>query len=223
MVYKSLKLIIIYLFIGSINLNANIIFSKKDISISKIEFDFYKDIFNQQNNEGLNKNQIIKKIYLIKSTILFYKKNNPEILEIIDNKIMGNSIETKQLDNLEINYLRYTTLSNEFLINYFRNEFKIQDLEIVISNFNKLNLPLSLDKCLTIIRTHDLKDNYSFYENFYYNLMNNTKNFTAQIDDKDYYICINSSTFEIIEKEIIIYIQNKSKKKFDNFLYEKLN
>ena len=110
MVYKSLKLIIIYLFIGSINLNANIIFNKKDISISEIEFDFYKDIFNQQNNEGLNKNQIIKKIYLIKSTILFYKKNNPEILEIIDNNIMENSNKTKQLDNLEINYLRYTTL-----------------------------------------------------------------------------------------------------------------
>ena len=90
----------------------------------------YKNSFNQ----NLNKNKAIKDIILIKNTINSLKKNNPEFISELD------EILKLQFKNLEFessiikDFLRFQKIRNEFISNYFQNQFNTEDLKIIFIN-----------------------------------------------------------------------------------------
>ena len=71
---------------------------------------------------------------------------------------------TKSKIHLDI--IRYFKTKNYFIINYLNNNFKLNELEEVFNKFNKLELPLSDNNCLTMTNLVDLKNNNEFYEIF---------------------------------------------------------
>ena len=85
-----------------------------------------------------------------------------------------------------LNFIRFQKIRNEFISEYFKNSFDIEDLEIIFSNFNNLQIPISKNKCLTIERMHSVNLDKRLILNFYENLKNNEKNFKTKIDNVFY-------------------------------------
>ena len=56
---------------------------------------------------------------------------------------------------------------------------------------------------------------------FYNNLKKNTSEFEITINKIKFKVCINESTYQKIEKLIVEYIQIKTAKEFQTFVYEK--
>ena len=73
--------------------------------------------------------------------------------------------------------LRFQKIRNEFITDYFKNKFYVEDLEILFSSLTDLKLPIGKNKCLTIERMHSVNLDKRFILNFYENLKNNEKNF----------------------------------------------
>ena len=98
----------------------------------------------------------------------------------------------------------------------------MDDLKIIFSSTKKLELPISDNRCLTILKIVDLSENNFFLQNLYENLKNNSNNFRVRLNEIDYYVCINTNLFKELESIIIDYIDSKIEKNFNNFIYSKL-
>lgn len=221
MVYKVIKLFFSLFFFIDI-LSAEIIYEKNNISITKIELEEYKVIYNNNYDIILSDNQSIKNLVLLKKVIKFYEENDPEILKLIDEKITINENDQNILIDLNRNFFRLLVLKNELILQYFKENFSKDDLKYVISNLNELSYPISLDGCLTIKRLEKLNNNDYFINNFYENLFNNNNDYKTKINSNIYNVCIDAKTYSIIENSIIEYIEILSKTDFENFLYNKL-
>ena len=66
-------------------------------------------------------------------------------------------------------FLRFQKIRNEFISDYFQNNFNIEDLKIIFSSMNELKLPLSKNNCLTIEKFKNLMKINIFLINFYEN------------------------------------------------------
>ena len=66
---------------------ANIIYDKNNITITEIELDLYKKLFEENNGYTLKNNQAIKKLVLLKNTINFLLLNNNEFMMVLDERI----------------------------------------------------------------------------------------------------------------------------------------
>ena len=80
-------------------------------------------------------------------------------------------------------------------------------------------MPISNNDCLTIINTIDLKDNLEFIEIFFENLKNQSNTYKISINKENYNVCINQKNKEIIEKEILKYVELKTEIEFNKFIY----
>ena len=120
-------------------------------------------------------------------------------------------------------FIRFQKIRNEFITEYFNNGFDIKDLKNIFSNFGNLRIPISKNNCLTIEKLHDVRNDEQFVKNFFVNLKKNQQNFEIVIDNETYNTCINEKLFSNLEKEIIKYIQNKTEKNFNEFIYGKAN
>ena len=221
MVYKFIRYFFSIFFFINI-LSAQIIYNKKDISISSIELEEYKRIYNINYGYTPSNNESIKNLVLIKKVISYYEENDKDILKLLDQKINIKREDPNSIFELNRDFLRILVLKNEFILKFYREDFEKEDLERVISNLEGLNFPISNDGCLTINKFENLNNDHFFINNLYENLMNNTNNYTTQIDSNIYNVCIDSKTYSIIEKAIISHIETLTKNEFESFLYDKL-
>ena len=199
MVYK---LIILIFFLNLKIAYSSIVYDKNDISITEIELNSYLDLYQNNFGASLSNTQAIKNIFIMKKTISFLMKNNPEFMSELD-KIIELEFDKKVLtDEIILNFIRFQKIKNEFINDYYQNNFKIDDLEIIFSNLNDLVIPISLNNCLTIEKLQDVKDDKDFILNFFENLKTNQQNYKIKIID---------------------YIDNKTEKDFNNFIYGKSN
>ena len=142
-------------------------------------------------------------------------------MEILDNNLKKN-FNTSDLQNLtKMDFYRFLTIRNEFITEYFVNEFSFEDLELIINSLEDLKLPISSNKCLTIDKLQDLKNNNFFINNFFENIKKNKKNFKVKLNNKSYDVCINEKSFKFIENKIINFINGKTQENFNNFFFEK--
>ena len=181
MVYKVIKFFFLIFFFIDI-LSAEIIYNKNNISITKIELEEYKIIYKRNYDVILTNNQSIKNLVLLKKVIKFYEENDPEILNLIDEKITIKENDPNILIDLNRNFFRLLVLKNELILQYFKENFSKDDLKYVISNLNELSYPISQDGCLTIKRLEKLNNNDYFINNFYENLFNNSSNYKTKIN-----------------------------------------
>lgn len=205
-----------------INLSySQIIYDKNNIAINSIELDEYINLYSEYYSKEISEHEALKNIILQKKVISSLYLNNPQFMEILDNNLKLN-FSTNDFQNLtKMNFFRFIKIRNEFVSEYFINEFKLNDLKSIINNLDELILPISLNNCLTINSLQDLKNNDFFINNLYESVKDNTKNFKVKLDDNIYDVCINEKTYAFIENKIINFINDKTLKNFNSFIYRK--
>lgn len=215
---KLIFLVFIFLVL-TINLQANVIYDKNDMIVTELDLKYYKKLHYDKYNIKINKSKALKNLVIIKRLVINLKKNNPDFLEKIDrvilNEIGQNNIKSETIFDI----IRYFKTRNEFVSNYFKKEFNLFDLKNIFKSFDNLTLPISNNDCLTIINTVDLKDNLEFIEIFFENLKNQSNNYKISINKENYNVCINQRNKEIIEKEILKYVELKTEIEFNKFIY----
>jgi len=216
--------LLILIFLLSMKIGyANIIYDKNEITITKIEMDNYKNLYKTNFDNEISNNEAIKNIVLIKKTISFLIKNNPNFLSVLDKNIKleyGNEIFDNQV---VLDFVRFQKIRNEFISEYFQNIFSIEDLKIIFSNFDNLKLPISKNNCLTIEKLHEVNSDRIFMESFFNKLKNKKQKITTIINNELYEVCLDNKSFKIIENEIIKFIENITEDDFDKFIYRKNN
>ena len=216
--------ILLFIFFFTIKIGySSIVYDKNNILITEIEMNSYLNLYKNNFGISISNNEVIKNIVIINKTINLLQKNNPNFLSNLD--ILIEKEYTKEIfnDQASLYFIRFQKIRNEFISEYFKNTINIEDLENIFSNFNSLKIPLSKNNCLTIEKLYEVRDNKQFIKNFFENLKNNKQNLILILDDETYNVCINEKFLSNLEKKIIEYIQNKTEKDFNDFIYGKTN
>lgn len=222
MVSKLIILILIVIFNIKTGLS-NIIYDKNGISITDIEINNYINLYKTNYDINVSKNKAIKNIVLIKKSINFLNINNPDFMKLLDENITS-EYGSEILNNQSLlNFIRFQKIRNEFITEYFQNNFNLKELEVIFYNLNNLKIPISKNDCLTVERLHEVSLDKNLIKSFYENLRSNQKKIVTVINEEKYDVCINNKLFKNIEYEIIKYIENKTEEDFEKFLYGKLN
>lgn len=203
------------------NLNANVIYEKNNKIITDLDIKIYKQLYKENYGSDLNNMNALKDLILIKGVIEDLTNKNPDFIERIDNEIL-NQFGPKPLENENIKeFIRFSKIRDEFIINYFRNVLEVDEIKKVFENLDNLNLPISDNDCLLINKVINLQNNMDFIKNFYNSLKNDSSDFTVTIDKNEYKVCIDEKIFKSIEKLIVEYIKMQTKDEFEKFVYEK--
>ncbi len=223
MVYKFYKLVfkILIFFFITLNSLANIIYDKENIVITEFDLSYYKDIYFGKYNEEINNSKAMKNLVIIKKLVIDLEKNNNKFLKKIDKDILDEIGEENIKSQTVFDIIRYFKTRNEFVINYFKNNFSKSDLENVFRSFDNLNFPISNNNCLTMIKVIDLKNNKEFIDNFFTSIKKQSDIIRISNDNKNYNVCINQLNRNIIDNEILKYIESKTEDEFNKFLYAK--
>ena len=223
MVYKELnKLILILIFFLSKNiLYANIIYDKNNVIISELDLNYYKEMHYEKYDENINNSKALKNLVIIKNVISSLKENNQDFLKKIDESIYSEIGKENINSDVVLDTMRFFRTKNEFIYDYYYNNFQINDLENVFGTFDNIKLPISENNCLTIVKLVDLKNNTEFSSEFFKSMKSEEKTYEISIDNNKYNVCINQRNKEIIEKQILKYIELKIQRNFEKFAYEK--
>ena len=223
MVYKFYKLVfkILIFFFITLNSFANIIYDKENIVITEFDLSYYKDIYFGKYNEEINNSKAMKNLVIIKKLVIDLEKNNNKFLKKIDKDILDEIGEENIKSQTVFDIIRYFKTRNEFVINYFKNNFSKSDLENVFRSFDNLNFPISNNNCLTMIKVIDLKNNKEFIDNFFTSIKEQSDIIRISNDNENYNVCINQLNRNIIDSEILKYIEFKTEDEFNKFLYAK--
>ena len=223
MAYKELnKLILILIFFLSKNiLYANIIYDKNNVIISELDLNYYKEMHYEKYDENINNSKALKNLVIIKNVISSLKKNNQDFLKKIDESIYSEIGKENINSDVVLDTMRFFRTKNEFIYDYYYNNFQINDLENVFGTFDNIKLPISENNCLTIVKLVDLKNNNEFSSEFFKSMKSEEKTYEISIDNNKYNVCINQRNKEIIEKQILKYVELKIQGNFDKFAYEK--
>lgn len=214
-----LKIIIIFFFI-TFNSYANVIYDKNNIVISELDLDYYKKLHYEKFNEEINNSKALKNLVIIKKLIISLKKNNQGFLQKIDNEIFSEIGDEGLKSQTVHDIIRYFKTRNEFVYNYYKNNFEKNDLVNIFQTFKTLKLPISDNNCLTIIKLMDLKNNEEFIDTFFINFKNSNDIYKISINGNTYNVCINNKNKKIIDNEILKYIELKTQDDFNRFVYE---
>ena len=200
---------------------SNVLYEKNNLIITEIDVNVYQQLYKNSYNREINKANSIRDLVLINNVIQNLELNNAEFIDKIDIEISTRYGESSLKEDGTKNFLRFSRIRDEFIINYFQNELNLIELNNIFNQFDNLDLPISIDNCLIIKEVLDLKDNEEFIESFFNNLKKNTREFRITINKIPFKVCINEEMYQTIEKIIIEYIQIKTADEFETFVYEK--
>ncbi len=200
---------------------SNVLYEKDNLVITEIDVNVYQQLYKDNYNSDINKANSIRDLVLINNVIKHLEINNAEFINKIDTEISMRYGENSLKEDGTRNFLRFSRIRDEFIINYFQNKLNLIELNSIFSQFDSLNLPISIDNCLIIKEVLDLKDNEEFIESFFKNLKKDTREYEITINNIQFKVCINDTIYQNIEKIIIEYIQIKTTEEFETFVYEK--
>ena len=156
MVIKKLVYFILIVFV-SMNLNANILYEKNNLVITDIDVNFYTKLYKNNYGVDISKSNSLKDLILIKNVIKDLSNNNLEFINKIDEQILAQyGKESLENPNLK-EFLRFSKIRDEFIINYFNNILDIIEIKSLFKSLDNLNLPISDSNCLIINDVIDLK------------------------------------------------------------------
>ena len=202
---------------------SNIIYDKNENSVTELELNTYIELYKNSFNQNLNKNKALKDIILIKNTINFLEINNPDFISELDEilKLQFQNIEFEK--SIVKDYLRFQKIRNEFISDYFQNQFNTDDLRIIFSSINEFKLPISKNNCLTIEKIQEFNEDKYFLINFYENFREGKRNFKTKIKNELFDVCITNKQIKEIENGIINFVEKRTQSDFQKFIYGKLN
>ena len=202
------------------NSYSNIVYDKNNIIISNIDLNYYTQLYFENFGEKINKSNAIKNIVIIKNLINYFKKNNPDFLIRVDDVLIREYGKEKMDIQMVKDFVRYFKIKNEYIYEYYYSKFNIKDLENIFNSYEKIELPISNNDCMTILEINNLRGNKEFLYNFYENLKKEKKRYEVIIDNIRYDVCINSKKYKFFESSIFKYIDLKTKDEFKKFVYE---
>jgi len=216
MVYKYL--IFILLFIYNVSLS-EIIYDKQKIVITKNDLEIFKSFYKTEYNIDINDQDALKKYTLNLKKINKLDQSNNNIRNDID-KI----IELKfNNENLKIEPVRvfifYNEIQNEFINEYFINNFYYSDFRIVAKNFDNTKVGISINQCLTIDRFIELDENTIFLDKIYNFIKNKDSKILIELNVNKYEVCITDPVVRKIEKSIYLYIKKKIEEDLLKYLH----
>lgn len=218
--YKKIFFILIIFFNTSV-IFAEVVYKKDDLVITNIDVRIYKQLYENNYGSKIDNNNALKDLVLINNLISDIEKNNKEFLDQIDSQILLQYGE-KTLNNSNFrNFLRFSKVRDEFIINYFNNKLTVEE---VLGEFQKLEsllLPISKDNCIIIDKLIDLKNERDFVKILLQNLKNNSKDFVILLDEIQYEICIDEDRLRSLELLIVKYIESQTNEDFRYFVYGK--
>ena len=198
MVTKRLIVVFLYVFFYH-QLYSNVLYEKNNLVITDIDVNVYQQLYKDSYNLDINKANSIRDLVLINNVIQHLEINNPEFIDNIDTEISMRYGENSIKEDGTRNFLRFSRIRDEFIINYFQNKLNLIELNNVFNKFDNLDLPISIDNCLIIKEVLDLKDNKEFIESFFNNLKENTREFKITINKIPFKVCINEAMYQTIE------------------------
>ena len=202
------------------NSYSTIVYDKNNIVISNIDLNYYTQLYFENFGEEINRSNAIKNIVIIKNLVNYFKKNNPEFLIRVDNVLIKEYGNKKMDIQIVKDFARYFKIKNEFIYEYYFSKFNVKDLENIFNSYEKIELPISNNNCMTILKINDFKGNKEFLDNFYENLKKEIRKYEVTIDKIRYDVCINPKNYEFFESSILKYIDSKTKDDFKKFVYE---
>ncbi len=215
------KIIVIFFLFFSINSYCEILYDKENVIITDIDIDIYKKLYENNYELEIDNNNALKDLVLINNLIIHIEKNNKQFLDRIDSEI-SMQYGDSALDDINFrDFLRFSKVKNEFIINYFNTKLTTEEIIEVFEKLDSLELPVSLNDCMIIEKVIDFKNNKNFIEILLKNLKDNSKNFKIIINDLDYKICIDENNFRSLERLIIKYIETQTSEDFKYFVYGK--
>lgn len=205
----------------SINLNAKILYDKSGIIITDLDLNNYINLSSQLDQIKLDKNKAIKNLVLQKKIIKDLELNNIQYLATIDQQILM-EFGQDNFNNIFIrNFIRFKKFKDEFIFEYYNNDLDFIKFKNILESLAELKLPISNNKCLTILDFIDLKNNISFQENYYKNLKNKTADYEVIINNQLFQVCINNQILIEIDKIIVRYIEMQIEDSFKSLIYGK--
>lgn len=220
MVNKKLIVVFLSLFFYHYS-HSNVIYEKDNLIITEIDVRAYQQLYKNNYNLEINNSNSIRDLVLINNVIQHLEINNPEFIDKIDTEISMRYGQNSLKEDGTRNFLRFSRIRDEFIINYFQNKLNLNEVKNIFSQLDSLELPISIDNCLIIKEVLNLNKNEEFIESFLNNLKNNTREFEVIINKIKFKVCINETIYKNIEKLIIEYIQLKTAEEFETFVYEK--
>ena len=213
--------ILIPIFMYSINLNAKILYDKSGIIITDLDLNNYINLSSQLDQIKLDKNKAIKNLVLQKKIIKDLELNNIEYLATIDQQILM-EFGQDNFNNIFIrDFIRFKKFKDEFIFEYYNNDLDFIKFKNILESLAELKLPISNNKCLTILDFIDLKNNISFQENYYKNLKNKTADYEVMINNQLFQVCVNNQILIEIDKIIVRYIEMQIEDSFKSLIYGK--
>lgn len=199
---------------------ATVVYEKEDIFITELDINIFKEYYSLKEIEGLNKNQIIKEIYLIKKIINKLKRNNPKFISTVDNIINSNN-QLNENNNFILDLYRYSFIRNDFMKEYFNNKLNIDDINNAFQSIKDLKIPLSTNGCLFIDKVKSLKEIKNFNKIYLNKIKNKDYKLMYEDESNDYEICLDQSIISKIDIELIKIIEFQTQIDFKQFIYEK--
>ena len=213
--------ILIPIFMYSINLNAKILYDKSGIIITDLDLNNYINLSSQLDQIKLDKNKAIKNLVLQKKIIKDLELNNIQYLATIDQQILM-EFGQDNFNNIFIrNFIRFKKFKDEFIFEYYNNDLDFIKFKNILESLAELKLPISNNKCLTILDFIDLKNNISFQESYYKNLKNKTADYEVMINNQLFQVCVNNQILIEIDKIIVRYIEMQIEDSFKSLIYGK--
>ena len=213
--------ILIPIFMYSINLNAKILYDKSGIIITDLDLNNYINLSSQLDQIKLDKNKAIKNLVLQKKIIKDLELNNIEYLATIDQQILM-EFGQDNFNNIFIrDFIRFKKFKDEFIFEYYNNDLDFIKFKNILESLAELKLPISNNKCLTILDFIDLKNNISFQESYYKNLKNKTADYEVMINNQLFQVCVNNQILIEIDKIIVRYIEMQIEDSFKSLIYGK--
>ena len=158
----------------------------------------------------------------MKKTINFLQINNPNYISTLDENIKSKYNNFNFNNIIVLNYLRFQSIRNDFISDYFHNKFNVDQLELIFSSINDLILPISNNNCLTVDEMKNLNNDKYFFDSFYTNYKNGQRDFKTKINNEILNVCITEKKLKLLEEKIINYIINETEPKFKEFIYSKI-
>ena len=200
---------------------SGIIYKKNDVIITDIDLKYYKQLYENNYDTKIDDNNALKDLVLINNLINHIEKQNKEFLNQIDSQILA-QYGKESLENISFrDFLRFSKIRDEFIINYFNNTLTVDEIINEFGKLDSLKLPLSINDCMIIDRTVDLKNNNNFVKILLQNLKNNSRDFRILLNGIEYQICIDENNFKSLERLIIKYIETQTNEDFKVFVYGK--
>lgn len=210
---------IIFFFISSIS-ETKIVYDKNNLTITEFEINSFINSFSEIYQIELPYNEALKKFIITDNFILSIKELNPNYIDELDKIILFNNKAITN-DRVKLNILRYQQIKNEFLIEFFQNNFTNENLDTILKKLN-LDMPYSKNNCITIEGVINYNDYKELSRIFYDKIKGQSNNLTFDLNGMKYEICLNQILLNKIENQIFVFLEEKTKNNFESFVYEKV-